>query len=785
MTEEKDKKDSVLETALSYFEAGVTCVALYGPHETVKYTGDGDVTHPGKQPTYLGWQKKEASSDLFLQHYRPGNNIGVVTGKRSGFIVLDCDKKKSGMEWFTANEMHLGRFVKEHTGSGGLHLYYAYPEGFNGDIPSKVDFFPGVDLLADSGTQVVTAPSVHVSGGVYAFENGLNVLDVPFEADEPPEWILEAIRDLQRKKAQKEAEEKYTSDLPVDMPYEIRRCRDELATYPGAVEGQGGDIRTYSAAVICKAYNLSQRQAFDLLLEVYNPRCSPPWSREDLMKKVRNAYRYGPEGGQNTTAADFPDETPEELEKAIEDIRPEDTYSPKLPIASARHFIARNPGKVLCDQGQLYVYRTRNGHWDIVEDEMFEAIVLRDVDKESSKTAKNLRMGQLRDIARAVKRQLQADNPEPLIPDTWLDGRTGHFVSLENGILDVGTGELMTHSREWFSFTRLPFSYDPDARCPRFLEFLESVWDGDQELIESMKLWMGYVLTSDMSAQKFAVLIGESRAGKSTLARVMEALVGKKNTAACSLMQFGGDFGLEPLLGKRLAIFNDAQKLHGAWGDVATERIISIVGNDPQPVNRKNRGIVTVHIPAKIMFVCNDIPHFVNKRDALTNRMLVFPFRKSFKGKEDPTLHDTLMSELPGILNWALEGARAVMEGEKLKHSKAGEQAVEEIAEILDSIRGFISDCVRFTTEASFVSSRNIFEAYKEWCRDANMGCYGMKRFFQEFKSKCGENITAARSPDKVRLKGYYGLKLDPEGLSEFGDLTSFEDDDDQSDIPF
>jgi putative DNA primase/helicase len=769
MASSTTERDPVLETALAYIAEGINCTPVYGPKARV--------TDAGKRPRLDAWQNLRLTSDEYRKAHRKGDNVGVVTGRTSGLICVDCDKKddpaRCGVLWFIENEARLGQFVREDTPRGGIHLWYRYPAGRD-FVPSKGKLFPGVDFMADGGRQVVTWPSGHKNGS-YVFRQGLSLIDVADEAGEIPEWILEEADRAHRVSlatAPKAAPGPVDESL-IDIPQEIDRARERMKTYPAAIEGEGGDFRTVQAAWECKKYNLSPETTLQLLAEIYNPRCEPPWALKDLAVKVRNAYKYGKEpSGKETAANDFPPDDPAALAASVDDVRPPGAYQPRLPIASARHFIERNRGRVLCQQGQMYVYRDRNAHWDMVDDELFEATILRDINAEDADACKKLKMGQLRDIARAVKRELQAAAADEIVPDTWLDGRAGQFVPLRNGILDVGTGELLPHDPTWFSFTTLPFDYAPAAQCPAFLDFLASVWDGDDDLVRAMRLWMGYVLTSSMSAQKFAVLIGESRAGKSTLARVIEGLVGKRNTVACSLMLFGGDFGLEPVLGKRLAIFNDAQRLHGTAGDIATERIISIVGNDPQPVNRKNRGILTVHLPAKIMLVCNEIPHFVNRRDALTNRMLVFPFRKSFKGKEDLTLHDRLMAELPGILNWALDGARAIMGGEKLHQAAAGEAAVQEIAEILDSIQGFLSDAVEFTNDTaardSFVTSTDLYDAYKRWCRDANMGTHGMKRFFQEFKSKARDRVTAARSPDRKRVKGYYGLRLVTGSVADF-----------------
>ena len=750
------KTASVSDIAAGYIAQGINCTPIHGPK--------AKVSDPGKQPRMEEWQKLRLEAHVF----QPGDNLGVVTGHASGLICVDCDKKSGGMTWFAANEARLGQYIRENTPGGGVHLYYRYPQDRQ-FVPSRGKLFPGVDFLADGGRQVVTWPSVAPSGKAYVFENGLSLLDVPHETEPPPAWLMqENDRAFEAAEARKREAESIAvpDDLTVDSPQEIEIVRDALKSYPAAIEGDGGDERTLRAAMLCRDHLLSQEVAYQVLWEVYNPRCRPPWEPRELRTKVKNAYKYATlPAGTMTAAAAFP-ESPEELQAAIPEAPAPVTYQLKYPVYSARHFILRNQGKVLCDQGQLYVYNSGRAHWELIDDDRFEAVVLRDIDGESTELACKMKMSQLRDIARAVKRQLDGLVPD-LRPDTWLDGRGGHFVSCRNGVLDIGTGELVPHSPDWFSFTTLPFAYNPNATCPGFEEFLSSVWDGDGELKEALQLWMGYVLTSAMTQQKFAVVIGESRAGKSTLARVIEGIVGKKNTEACSLGQFGSDFGLAPLLGKRLAIFNDAQKLPGSAGELATERLISIVGNDPQSVNRKNRDMLTTRMPLKVMLVCNEIPQFVNAREALTRRMIVFPFKKSFHGREDTALGDRLQGELPGILNWALDGARAILGGQKLKQSSAGEEAVEEIAEMLDSVRGFMNDVVRFTSDAraatAFVANTRLFEAYRRWCQDAGVMPKGKKKFLREFASKTEGRVLKEKSLDRNRTRGFLGLYLDEE----------------------
>jgi putative DNA primase/helicase len=783
VTAQEAEKPSCLSVALDYIEAGINCTPNHGPNAKGK-----NISDPGKQPKLTAWQSRRLTQDQAIRKFEDSDNLGIVTGKSSGIICLDCDKRSGGMDWFKANKDSLGTYITETTPGGGLHLYYKYPEDRE-KIESTKGLFQGVDFLAD-GTQVITWPSIHHSGGQYLIENGLTLVDALFETDAPPAWIIDIADAAAAKRASvTSTNTKCAPDAKWDKPSEIERAREALRHFPAAIQGQGGDMTTLKAAYRCRDFLLSPQTSLKLLKEIYNPRCIPPWEDRDLVRKIKHAFKYAKmEAGSSTIDATFSDPIPQEILTAIDAVEEEKALKGKYllakPIQCARRYIKKYAGRVLCDQGQLYSYNAQKFCWEMVDDDLFESILLRDINSESPALAEKTKIDQLRTFRIGVKRELEGLY-KGMKPDSWLTASSGEFISLANGILDIATGALEPHSPDWFSFTTLPFPYDRNASCPDFMRFLDSVWDDDLELKRALQLWMGYILISPMNDQKFAILIGESRGGKSTLARVMESMIGKSNTIGCDIMQFGSDFGLEPVIGKKLAVFSEVDKSAGKEVLIATERIKRITGKDPITVNRKNKGMVDTFFTTKIVIICNAVPPFINSNNSLTNRMIAFPFTKTFQGREDRNLDAKLEAELPGIFNWALEGARALLGGERLLQAEAGARKIEEIAEVLDNVKGYISDAVKFSDELhAFVSCKVLFESYKTWCKESNYLPHGKKRFFQEFKGKTGNKVTAGIRKEAVgTVRGYFGLKLDQEFLA--GHEFSTVEDEENDPIPF
>lgn len=119
----------------------------------------------------------------------PDANIGIATGKESGFIVLDVDD--GGEDSLTGKP--LPDTVEQITGSGGRHLLYNRPETNTQRYKTRVKFLPGLDSRADGG-YIVAPPSLHKSGHRYGWEGSSDPME-GVELADPPAWFIEAIAD--------------------------------------------------------------------------------------------------------------------------------------------------------------------------------------------------------------------------------------------------------------------------------------------------------------------------------------------------------------------------------------------------------------------------------------------------------------------------------------------------------------------------------------------------------------------------------------------------------------
>ena len=305
----------------------------------------------------------------------------------------------------------------------------------------------------------------------------------------------------------------------------------------------------------------------------------------------------------------------------------------------------------------------RRTHWAEAEDAKIEARAYEQLEHaiyigDKGPAAWEPNRGKIADLLSAVGAIVHL--PGDVNSPAWL-GDTGpfdasHGVACTNGILDVTTRKLHTLTPDYFTFVSVPFGYQPAVPEPKnWLAFLRQLWPDDPDAVNALQEYFGYVLSGRTDMQKMLLLIGPTRSGKGTIARVLAALVGKGNVAAPTLAGMCTNFGLVPLIGKPLAIVGDA-RLGGADANQVVERLLSISGEDMLTIDRKYRESWTGTLAARFVIISNELPRFGDASGAIVNRFIVLNLLESFLGREDPDLTDTLTDELPGILNWALDG---------------------------------------------------------------------------------------------------------------------------------
>lgn len=691
-----------------------------GKHEAIP---KGVTGKQGKDP---GW----ADIQQWVER-RPFSNVAV---RANGWIAIDVDGP-DGVEALFRAMQEIGNLPETWRSTSWpegflatrFQLFFRVPVGYSaalGEGKFRKRFGEHVDIIHRAHRYSIVAPSVHPdTGNTYAWygpDGQPSKVPMRTELPELPEPWLDFLRYTGGEPVTAgergedwydEPEEAHTGWTPAAARAEIERMLTRIRTVQSNINTQaGGAMREIGRFVPAL---LSQDEAVQMCTEALtaNPAHSDSWNAANGkdwtartlaatsitrgMEEAREVAEPGPDGGQRTG------------EPAVSG----PLSPPSDPMAVARELVPRLPEPWVWWRGDFY--RWTGTHWTAIE----EAVVARWLYRMTEHA-----LYEVPDAKGDVQARRWAPTKKKIVDLTHAlgvgvlqrEGDADQCVATSNGVLGIADRRLHPHSPNRFNLTSLPFAYDAEAACPNWLTFLEQVLPGDRQAHDFLAEWFGYVLSGRTNQQKMAALIGKRRSGKGTVARVLGAMLGQEATAGLDLNLAAGTFGIENLIGRSLAISGDVRWQSKNIGD-AVPILLGVIGEDVITIHRKNRMSWTGRLGVRFMLMSNETPTFSDRSGALGGRMVYVKFDQSFYGREDTSLTDKLLEELPGILNWALNGLDRLNGRGRFTEPESGLAEADSVRRLSDPIGAFIEDWCE-TGEDECILLDHLYLKYRSWC---------------------------------------------------------------------
>ncbi len=342
-----------------------------------------------------------------------------------------------------------------------------------------------------------------------------------------------------------------------------------------------------------------------------------------------------------------------------------------------------------------------------------------------------------------------------------------NYINVRNGMLSLTTFTLHPHSPEFLSTVQIPIEYNPNANSPHFMSFMKDITIDDSQLINVHQELVGYWLTVETKAEKAVYYYGGGANGKSVMASIVTALVGEDNVSSVPLSEFSQTFGMENLIGKSL---NIAAENEMGGKALKTENFKAIVSGDNITINIKYRPAISYRPYCRLVFLVNNLPDSSDVTEGYFRKIIIVPFPRTFKKEErNVELKNELLKELPGILNWAIQGLKRLRSNNyQFSECKAIKETESAYHDEQNPVREFFHSHV-VQEDGSRTKQSDFYNMYSQWLTVQGIDDKGTKSrqvFWRYFKVILdSENIPIVKK--KVKGTVYYdGIKL-----IELGDL--------------
>lgn len=268
-----------------------------------------------------------------------------------------------------------------------------------------------------------------------------------------------------------------------------------------------------------------------------------------------------------------------------------------------------------------------------------------------------------------------------------------HEIAFRNGVLDVRTGELRKHRTQDYLERVLPCDYDADAPALVWQKAL-SDWFGELAgdeggIVRPLQEFFGYACMSHAKYKKALLVYGPSDSGKSLIGYVLALMVGRDQTCSLPLEQMDDPQARAVIVGKALNLLTEITT-SALIADGGFKTLIST--EEPVLINAKYKPPFSYYPTAKHLFITNNLPGLSDRTEAVINRLAVIPMPRVFsKSEKDERLPEKLAEEIPGILAWAVQGAKRLVE-QRGQFSEAQQSAVvlEELRRKANAVIDFV-----------------------------------------------------------------------------------------------
>lgn len=342
--------------------------------------------------------------------------------------------------------------------------------------------------------------------------------------------------------------------------------------------------------------------------------------------------------------------------------------------------------------------------------------------------------------------------------------RNRNNLVLKNGTLDLTDWSNITFNRSRFfkndyCTIQLNAKYDEDAKCPEFMKYLNTIFEGDFQRVNLIGEMLGYCLTTSTKFQKAFILYGDGSNGKSVLIDIICDLINVENVCSVAMTDLTQPFERVRLKNK---LVNVSTEQENAIKD--TSYLKKCISGDLISAQEKYKPQFTFSPFCKMVFATNKLIEMQDTSHGAYRRFITIPFNKKIKDEEqDKTLTKRIIeNELDGVLQFALKGLNRLAVNDSFSKSELSEELLKEFKTENNPVQIFINEYIDITSnDEDYIASNELFSKYIDFTEENKIKPQlSSVQFAKEMKKLGFKKSDNPITINRIRQRVYYGIKF-------------------------
>ena len=316
------------------------------------------------------------------------------------------------------------------------------------------------------------------------------------------------------------------------------------------------------------------------------------------------------------------------------------------------------------------------------------------------------------------------------LAESWLHTSTWKFdsdpmkLNLANGIYNLKDNVLEEHSHKHMCLKQSKVTFEQDTIAERWIDFVNTIFDGDQELIRFVRQAIGFSLSGLSDLQALIFCYGSGANGKSTFFGVLRQVLGDyyqgiqvETLLAKNFQSSSEHYELARVKGARIVVSDEVPE-----GRKLNESLVkNLTGGDQIHARNPYEKPFSFEPTHTLWMYGNHKPVISGMDHGIWRRIYLVPFTIKIPDDQirpQEELWEEFRRENSGILEWALEGWQDY-QSNGLVLPEAVRQATSEYKSESDTLETFIKENCIINSEFK-IHTTKLFQLFKDWAKENN-----------------------------------------------------------------